>query len=152
MQVVVRKFAAVAEETVEVLPDPNYVGFTAKAQRSKTRKGKEYFVLRVTIPKYASEQIKAGPDDYLVLKAKKAQWYHMMDWNEMKPAWDMLPQDIKADVLLAGLPNPGTNQSTYLGGVQSTWAGPGLATSSGQMTPQVISPTTSSVNQSAGAQ
>ena len=79
-----------------------YVSFIAKAQKSKTRKGKEYFVLRLTIPKETTEQLDVEPDDYLFLKAKKAKWYHMLDWAQMKETWEMLPEEIQREVPLSG--------------------------------------------------
>ena len=137
-----------AEEVVEYQPDPGYVGFTAKAQKSKTRKGKDYFVIRVTIPKYAADQIKIDPEDYLVLKAKKALWYHMMDWTEMKPAWQMLPPEIKTDVILAGLPNPEGVMLTSPTSLQANWTGFGASISSNQATLQRT--TTAAVSASQG--
>jgi hypothetical protein len=95
-----------AQRIVAVYPDPTYTSFVAKAQKARTRKGKNYFILRVTIPKEIAEKIEAGPEDYLVLKAKKAEWYHMVNWLEMRSTWKMLPQSIKESVTLSGLPSP----------------------------------------------
>jgi hypothetical protein len=94
------------QRVVAIFPDPSYASFVAKAQKAKTRKGKDYFVLRVTIPKEIADEIEAGPEDYLVLRAKKAEWYHMVDWTEMENTWNMLPPEIKRGVTLSGLPTP----------------------------------------------
>src|SRR5713226_1418312 len=106
MSVMVAREQRLEQIFVAVYPDPSYTSFVAKAQKAKTRKGKNYFVLRVTIPKEIAEKIEAGPDDFLILKAKKAQWYHMVNWTEMGATWKMLPQNIKEGVTLSGLPNP----------------------------------------------
>jgi hypothetical protein len=91
-----------------LLPDPGYAAFVAKTQKVKTRKGKDYFVYRVTIPKDKAEQIGVKPDDYLLFRAKRAQWYHMINWDEMEQTWQMLPDEIRRDVVLSGLPSPGS--------------------------------------------
>lgn len=95
-----------AARSDRVIVDPSYVTFVAKAQRVKTRKDKDYFVLRITIPKDAAEQVGMNPNDYLVLKAKKAKWYHLIDWNSMEHAWSILPPNVKDDIRATGLPNP----------------------------------------------
>jgi len=101
-----QRLEQIEQIVVTVCPDPSYTSFVAKAQKAKTRKGKNYFVLRVTIPKEIAEKIEVGPEDYLLLKAKKAQWYHMVSWMEMGTTWKMLPQNIKEGVTMSGLPNP----------------------------------------------
>jgi hypothetical protein len=99
-----------------IIPDPQSIPFVAKIQKARTRKGKNYFVLRTTIPKEVVEKIQAQPGDYLFLKAKKAQWFHMVDWGEMKSTWKMLPQEVKEQVFLDGLINQaGQNKSFDLG-------------------------------------
>ena len=90
-----------------ILPSFNYVSFVAKIQKAKTRKGKDYFVLRATVPKDVAERINAKPGDYLFFKARKAEWYHMLDWRQMETTWRMLPSEIKNQAILEGLPYPG---------------------------------------------
>jgi hypothetical protein len=109
--VVKQQTLAAAQEITSVYPDPSYVTFVAKTQKAKTRKGLHYFILRITIPKEVAQKADVKPDDYLLLKAKKAQWYHMMDWNEMESAWKILPQEIKTKVVMADLPNPDSLRS-----------------------------------------
>lgn len=94
------------EQKVTILPDADYTTFVAKAQKAKTRKDKDYFVLRFTIPKDIAEKIEAAPNDHLLFKARKAKWYEMVSWTDMKATWNMLPSEIKIGVALAGLPNP----------------------------------------------
>jgi hypothetical protein len=98
----------VAAQTTAVIADPSYATFVVKAQKAKTRKGKDYFVLRITIPKDAARQGNFKPDDYVLIKAKLAQWYHMVNWLETESAWKMLPQETKMEVWIAGLPTPDT--------------------------------------------
>lgn len=95
----------VVEESKVVIyaPDTGFTPFVAKLQKAKTRKGKDYFVLRTTIPKEVTEKINVNVGDYLFFKAKKAEWYHMMDWSSMQNTWKMLPDDIKKKVLTDGL-------------------------------------------------
>jgi len=90
-----------------ILPSFDYVSFVAKVQRAKTRKGKDYFVLRATVPKEAAEKMNVKPGDYLFFKARKAEWYHMLDWRQMETTWRMLPSEIRNQAILEGLPFPG---------------------------------------------
>lgn len=98
-----------------VLPEPNTETFVAKIQKAKTRKDKDYFVLRVTIPKDVAQKTNVQPGDFLFFRAKKAEWYHMLDWKKMKTTWQLLPMEIKNRVILEGIPYPGaTNQTATL--------------------------------------
>jgi hypothetical protein len=85
------------------ISDTECVPFVAKMQKAKTRKDKDYFVLRATVPKDVVKKINAKPGDYLFFRAKKAQWYHMLDWTKMESTWRMLPIDVKRRVVLDGL-------------------------------------------------
>ncbi len=87
------------------------VAFVAKPVRVRTRKGKDYHVLRVTIPKEVSTRLALGPDDYLVLRAKIAQWFHMVNWSEMPEVWERLPEGLRGEVMSLGLPNPAEPRS-----------------------------------------
>ena len=98
----------IEEKIVIYAPDTGFVPFVAKLQKAKTRKDKDYFVLRATIPKEVTEKINVNVGDYLFFKAKKAEWYHMMDWSSMQNTWRMLPDDIKKKVLTDGLYTQGT--------------------------------------------
>jgi hypothetical protein len=95
------------------VPDPSYIGFVAKIQKAKTRKNKDYYILRTTVPKEVAEQMHAEPGDFLFFKVKKAEWYHMLDWKAMANTWKMLPTDIQKKVLIDGLYSQGIlNQSS----------------------------------------
>lgn len=88
---------------VAICSDPTAVPFVAKVQKARTRKNKNYFVLRTTIPKEVYEKIGAKAGDYLFFRAKKAEWYHMMDWNEVGKASQMLPDEIRNRLIIDGL-------------------------------------------------
>lgn len=96
-------YEAYAYRMLKVMPDQESIPFVAKIQRAKTRKNKDYFVLRTTLPKGIAEKIGARAGDYLFFKAKKAQWYHMLDWEAMENTWRMLPDDFKNRVIMDGL-------------------------------------------------
>jgi len=105
----------------KIFPDPEAIPFVAKIQKAKTRKGKDYFVLRTTIPKDVAEKIQAKPGDYLFFKAKKAKWFHMLNWQEMKNTWKLLPENVKDEVIMDGLiPQSGLNQTYELGATNVT--------------------------------
>jgi hypothetical protein len=96
-------------KVVKIVPDPSFVTFVAKLQKAKTRKDKDYYILRTTVPKEIAEEIDAMPGDFLFFKAKKAQWYHMLDWETMQNTWRMLPTEIKQKVVMDGLYGQGVS-------------------------------------------
>lgn len=85
-----------------VATDPEAVSFVAKVQKAKTRKGKNYFIFRTTIPKTIAAKIDVKGGDYICFKAKKAQWYHMLDWKTMGTTWGMLPNEIRDRIIVDG--------------------------------------------------
>lgn len=97
-----------------IMPDPSTETFVAKIQKAKTRKDKDYFVLRVTVPKDVAQKINVQPGDFLLFRAKKAEWYHMLDWKKMETTWQMLPMEIKNRVILEGIPYPGATGQTAI--------------------------------------
>ena len=85
------------------VPNPGFEHFVAKIQKVITRKGKDYFVSRVTIPKEVINNIEADGEEYLFFKVKKAEWFHMLNWDNMEQTWAMLPADIKNKAILDGV-------------------------------------------------
>jgi len=98
---------------LQIVPPLGYVTFVAKVQKARTRKDKDYFVLRVTIPKDVAKDMDTQPGDFLLFRAKKAEWHHMLDWNRMQTAWELLPQQIKNKIFMEGLPYPGHEEMTF---------------------------------------
>ncbi len=94
----------------EVIPDPGYEPFVVKVQKVRTRRNKDYFVHRISVPKEVVQKLDVKAGDYLFFRTKKAAWYHMLDWRQMGEAWRMLPPHIKTEIALAGLPNPSTTR------------------------------------------
>jgi hypothetical protein len=90
-----------------IVPEPGYVSFVSKVQKVRTRKDKDYFIFRVTVPKDVAEKSGVQSGEFLFFKAKKAEWYHMLDWSQMQEAWQRLPQETKNRIVLSGLPYPG---------------------------------------------
>ena len=95
-----------------ILPDPSFTTFVAKIQKAKTRKDKDYFVLRATVPKDIAKKIDAKPGDYLFFQVKKAKWYHMLNWEKMETTWHMLPDEIKYQAIREGVNYPGATSQT----------------------------------------
>ena len=48
-----------------------------------------------------------GTDDYLLIRAKVAQWYHMMNWSELPEVWHKLPSEVQREVFFSNLAPPG---------------------------------------------
>lgn len=69
--------------------------FTVKVQKARTRRGKQYYVLRVTIPKAVQHKLHVRPNDYLFLLAEQAKWYHLVDWTKMPETLQRLPDDLR---------------------------------------------------------
>jgi len=98
-------------------PDPSFVGFVAKIQKAKTRKNKDYYILRTTVPKEIAEKLNVEPGDFLFFKAKKALWYHMLDWEAMENTWKILPPEIQSKVVMDGFYSHGisSQQMQFIG-------------------------------------
>lgn len=100
---------------VTIVPDTESVAFVAKIQKAKTRKNKNYFVSRTTIPKEIVQKIGVKAGEFIFFRAKKAQWYHMVDWKAMTNTWEMLPEDVRRRVVLDGLYGQGMYSQTLPG-------------------------------------
>jgi hypothetical protein len=96
-------YEAYAFRTIKIIPDSDSVPFVAKIHKAKTRKNRNYYVLRTTLPKEVAEKIGAKEGDYLFFRAKKAQWFHMLDWETMDNTWKLLPDDFKNRIIMDGL-------------------------------------------------
>ncbi len=79
------------------------VPFTAKVQKARTRRGKEYYVLRVTIPKDVQRKLHLHPNDHLFFQAEQAKWYHLIDWSRMPETVERLPPELRAVIQSARL-------------------------------------------------
>lgn len=96
----------VQQQFVVYFLDNGFVPFVAKAQKVKTRKNRDYYILRVSLPKDVASKMGVGAGEHVFFKAKKAEWYHMLDWSKMETTWKMLPPQVRNQVLYDGLPNP----------------------------------------------
>lgn len=82
------------------------VAFTAKAKKIRTHKDQDYFVYRITVPKEEAQKLAINDEDYLLILAQKAKWYHMVKWDEMPDTWDLLPEEVKEEVKDLHMPTP----------------------------------------------
>jgi len=87
------------------IPDDSFA-FVAKPIKVRTRKGKDYHVVRITVPKNVMERLMPAPDDYLFLRAKIAQWFHMVNWAKMPKVWEKLPGELQSQVLASNVFSP----------------------------------------------
>ncbi len=85
------------------------LSFVSKVSKTKTRtrENKDYYTFRVNIPKEISDRLDLTKDDYLLLKAIKAEWYHLLDWREMQKTWNKMPQELREKIRSSGLETPG---------------------------------------------
>ncbi len=71
--------------------------FTAKVSATKTKiKGQSYASYRLTIQKKIVEKLDLNDGDYALLFAKKASWYHLLEWD--KEHFAMLPENIRLEL------------------------------------------------------
>ncbi len=84
------------------------VTFVAKPHFVKTRKGKDYTVVRLTIPKEAVVAMGLKQEDFVFLKGRIAEWFEMLNWGKMQATWERLPTDIQGRILSSGLGPRGT--------------------------------------------
>lgn len=80
------------------------------AIRTRTRDNKDYFAFRAYIPKDAAEKLELKNGDYIFATAEKAKWYHMLEWKEMPKTWNMLPPELKMEILVSGIESPAEAQ------------------------------------------
>jgi len=91
---------------IKYYADHRFVTFVSKLQKAKTRKDKEYFILRTTMPKEIAEKIDVQAGDFVIFKAKKAEWFNLLDWDQMKDLWAMLPTNVKKQAMMDGTACP----------------------------------------------
>jgi len=103
-------FAYERERLLCYVPDTSFVNFVAKVRKVRTRKEKDYFIMRTTVPKDVAKKIDAQPGDYLFFRVKKAEWFHMLNWENMQTTWQMLPKEIKNKAIREGLSYPGATE------------------------------------------
>ena len=73
--------------------------FVSKVSIAKSKKNnKEYITYRITIPIEKAKELGLNDGDYLLVKAKKAKWYHLLNWEEMKVVYNMLSEEIKKEI------------------------------------------------------
>lgn len=77
--------------------------FVSKVSRIKNSKDKEYYVYRINVPSDATKELELKHGDHIFIKAKKAEWYHMLNWDTMSKTWSKLPSDIKKILIEDGL-------------------------------------------------
>ena len=65
--------------------------------RSK-KNGKEYVTYRITVPAEEARELGLSDGDYLLVRAKRAKWYHLLNWEEMRRVYDMLLEEIRKEV------------------------------------------------------
>lgn len=110
------------------------IAFLAKPVKVRTRKGKNYFVMRVTIPKDVCEKLAAREGDFLHVRARIAPWYLMVNWEVYPDAWRGLPAELKGLVAQSGLPFPAERR-------EALPPGPGSAAAVGKGPELVYLPT-----------
>ncbi len=96
------------------------VPFVARVRRVPTRRGKDYSILRMTIPKEIGEKIGIGDKEFLFMLAQKAEWFHMIDWTRMPETFAKLPPEVRGILEASGLiPTVHASGSTGLTGSSS---------------------------------
>lgn len=71
--------------------------FIAKVSATKTKiKGQSYVSFRLTVPKKIVEKMRLNDGDYLLAIAKKASWYHLLEWDN--DYFNMLPENIRLEL------------------------------------------------------
>ena len=77
--------------------------FTVKINRIRNKKDSKYFVYRTNIPKTIADELNLEDKDRIFCKIKKAEWYHLLDWSQMKTTWDRLPVSVQKEIQEDGL-------------------------------------------------
>jgi hypothetical protein len=75
------------------------VVFVRKVSVTKSRKnGKEYITYWITVPTDKARELGLREGDHLLIRAKKAKRFHLLDWDEMRDVYEMLPEEIRREV------------------------------------------------------
>jgi hypothetical protein len=77
--------------------------FVAKVSRIVNNKKKGYTIYRMNVPNEVADELGLSDRDYLFVRAEKAQWYHFLDWKNMRMTWARLPNDIRKEIELSGI-------------------------------------------------
>ncbi len=77
--------------------------FVAKVNRIINDKANNYCIHRINIPSNVVKELHLEKEDFLLFKVKKAEWYDMLDWTEMKTTWNKLPSEIKKKIQEDGI-------------------------------------------------
>ena len=72
--------------------------FATKVTRIRNRRDKDYYIHRVNIPHSVVKELGIKDEDYLLMHAEKAEWYHLLDWSKMQGTWNKLPDDVKQKI------------------------------------------------------
>jgi len=87
--------------------DHNYIimtiNFVSKVSKIKNSKEKNYYVYRINVPSDATKDLGLKHGDHIFIKAKKAEWYHMLNWDTMSKTWSKLPSNVKNAIIEDGL-------------------------------------------------
>lgn len=82
---------------MEYYPLNNVNVFAAKVSATKTKiNGQSYVSYRLTVPKKTVEKMNIKDGDYLLIIAKKASWFHLLEWDDEH--FNMLPENIRLEL------------------------------------------------------
>ena len=65
-----------------------------------------FYEMRAVVPLNVVKGLGLKELDYVIVTAKRAEWFHVVDWLADPIAFDKLPQDIKQKIIESGLPYP----------------------------------------------
>ena len=93
---------------MEYYPIKDVSVFTARVSKTRTKiSGKPYESYRITLPKKIAEKMSVSDGDYLLVIAKKASWYHLLEWES--EYFKMLPENVRLELsVLDALQSQGT--------------------------------------------
>ena len=52
----------------------------------------------MNIPSSVIKELGLKDEDYILIKAKKAEWYDLIDWSKSSKTFDNLPVDLKMKI------------------------------------------------------
>ena len=79
--------------------------FVAKVSRIVNNKEKNYVIYRMNVPSNVVDELELAEDDYLLVNARKAKWFHLLTWTggRMTRTWARLPDEIRREIRRSGL-------------------------------------------------
>ena len=53
--------------------------------------------IRITVPTDKARELVLREGDHLLIRARKAKWFHLLDWHEMRDVYEIFSRKIRRE-------------------------------------------------------